>query len=111
VILMVSKAANITDTAANIHQWTLRQTVTPDRLAGRVTAGQRFIVYGACAIGAVASGVIGSAIGVRAALFVFATGMIVSPLAGAFTALRSVREQPADVDERPRSRNVERSAA
>lgn len=112
VILMVSRAANgITDTAANIHQWTLRQTVTPDRLAGRVTAGQRFLVYGACAIGAVASGAVGSAIGVRAALFVFATGMVVSPLAGAFTALRSVREQPADVDERPRSCNVERSAA
>jgi Na+/melibiose symporter-like transporter len=100
LILMVSKAANgITDTAANIHQWTLRQTVTPDRLAGRVTAGQRFLVYGACAIGAVASGVVGSAIGVRAALFVFAAGMTVSPLVGAFTALRSVREQPADVDE------------
>ena len=100
VILMVSKALNgITDTAANIHQWTLRQTVTPDRLAGRVTAGQRFLVYGACAIGAVASGALGSVIGVRAALFVFAIGMVASPLVGVFTALRSVREQPADVDE------------
>jgi MFS family permease len=102
IVLMVSKALNgITDTAANIHQWTLRQTVTPDRLAGRVTAGQRFLVYGACALGAVASGVVGSTVGVRAALFVFAIGMIVSPLVGVFTALRSVREQPADVDEEP----------
>ena len=100
LVLMVSKAANgITDTAANIHQWTLRQSVTPDRLAGRVTAGQRFLVYGACAVGAVASGAIGSAIGVRATLFVFAAGMVAAPLVGVFTVLRGVREQPADVDE------------
>jgi hypothetical protein len=38
-------------------------------------------------------------IGVRAALFIFALGMIASPLVGVFTALRGVREQSADVDE------------
>lgn len=47
---------------------------------GRVTAGHRFIVYGACALGAFASGALGSIIGVRAALAVFAIGIIVSPL-------------------------------
>ena len=42
---------------------------------------------------------IGSAIGVRATLFVFAVGMVAAPLAGVLTALRGVREQPVDVDE------------
>jgi MFS family permease len=100
LILMIGKAfGGITDTAANIHQWTLRQTVTPDRLAGRVTAGQRFVVYGAYAVGALASGAVGSAIGVRAALFVFAIGMIVSPFLGVFSPLRRLREQPPEADD------------
>lgn len=89
----------LSETVANIHQWTLRQAVTPDRLAGRVTAGHRFIVYGACALGAVSSGALGSLIGVRAALFVFAIGIIVSPLLAVSSPLSSLREQPADVDE------------
>ena len=87
--------------AANIHQWTLRQVVTPDRLAGRVTAGHRFLVYGACALGAVASGGLGSVVGVRAALFVFAVGMLVSPLIALPSPLRDLRDQPADVDDHP----------
>ena len=39
-------------TVANIHQWSPRQAVTPDALQGRVTASQRFLVYGATSIGA-----------------------------------------------------------
>ena len=102
-MLMLGKAfAGITQTAGNIHQWTLRQTVTPDRFAGRVTAGHRFIVYGACAVGAFVGGAFGSAIGVRDALFVLAVGMLASPLIGVFSPLRNLRRQPADVDdERP----------
>jgi MFS family permease len=55
-VLLLGKAfGGRTETVANIHQWTLRQAVTPDRLSGRVTAGHRFIVYGACALGALAA--------------------------------------------------------
>jgi hypothetical protein len=60
VILGLSKAfEGITDTVANIHQWSLRQIVTPDQLSGRVTAGHRFAVYGAAAVGALAGGALG----------------------------------------------------
>jgi hypothetical protein len=88
----------VTDTSANVHQWTLRQAATPDRVQGRVTAGHRFTVYGA---GAVAAGAVGSILGVRAALFLFAAGMIISPLLGLATPIRTVRRQPADVDDQP----------
>jgi hypothetical protein len=99
-ILVLAKAlGGLTDTTANVQQWTLRQAVTPDRLQGRVTAGHRFTVYGAGAIGAVAAGGLGSVVGVRVALYVFAAGMIVAPLLGLLTPIRSVREQPADADE------------
>jgi hypothetical protein len=69
--------------------------VTPDRLAGRVTAVHRFVVYGACTVGAVAGGAVGSSIGVRNALLLLATGMLVSPLAGVFSPLRDLHRQPS----------------
>ncbi len=99
-VLMLGRALDgVAETVANIHQWTLRQAVTPDRLAGRVTAGHRFIVYGACALGAFASGALGSVIGVRGALLVFAVGITLSPLLGLSSGLRDLHDQPADVDE------------
>jgi MFS family permease len=95
VILALSKAfEGITDTVANIHQWSLRQVVTPDRLAGRVTAGHRFAVYGAGAAGALVGGALGTALGLRPALFVCAVGALLSPLLAVFSPLRQLREQP-----------------
>jgi hypothetical protein len=62
-------------------------------------ASHRFIVYGACAIGALVSGGLASVVGVRVALFAFAGGMIASPLVGLFSPLRGVRDQPTDIDD------------
>jgi MFS family permease len=95
VILALSKAfEGVTDTVANIHQWSLRQVVTPDHLAGRVTAGHRFAVYGAGAAGALAGGALGTALGLRPALFLCAVGALLSPLLAVFSPLRRLREQP-----------------
>jgi MFS family permease len=94
-ILVLSKAfEGVTDTVANIHQWSLRQVVTPDHLAGRVTAGHRFAVYGAGAAGALVGGALGSAAGLRPALLVCAIGALLSPLLAVFSPLRRLREQP-----------------
>ena len=76
---------------ANIHQWTLRQTVTPDHLHGRVTASHRFLVYGSGAIGAVLGGVLGSMTDLRTAIFLCALGALVARLAAVFTSLRHYR--------------------
>jgi hypothetical protein len=93
-MLAVSKAfEGITDTVANIHQWSLRQVVTPDHLAGRVTAGHRFTVYGASAVGALAGGALGGALGLRPALLICAVGALLSPLPAVFSPLRRLREQ------------------
>jgi predicted MFS family arabinose efflux permease len=96
VILGLSKAfEGITDTVANIHQWSLRQIVTPDHLSGRVTAGHRFAVYGAAAVGALAGGALGGVVGLRGALLLCALGALASPLLAVFSPLRRLREQPA----------------
>ena len=98
VVLLASANAfgAFTHTIANVQQWSLRQTVTPDHLAGRVTAGHRFIVYGAGAIGAMLGGVVGSAMGLRPALFLCAAGMLVGPVIAFASPLRRLRDQPVD---------------
>lgn len=97
VMLAAAKAFGaLAFTVANIHQWSLRQAVTPDELAGRVTAGQRFIVYGGGSLGALFSGALGGAVGLRPALFVCVLGSILAPVWGYFSPLRQLREQPTD---------------
>ena len=91
-VLATAKAAGaLTDTVANIHQWSLRQAVTPDDLAGRVTAGHRFIVYG---VGALLGGVLGGAVGLRRALLLCAAGSLLAPLVAVFSPLRRLHDQP-----------------
>ena len=98
-LLAAAKALGaLTFTVANIHQWSLRQAVTPDHLAGRVTAGQRLIVYGGGSLGALIGGGLGGAIGVRPALFVCVLGSILAPLWTLFSPLPRLREQPAPAE-------------
>jgi hypothetical protein len=81
-------------TVANIHQWSLRQVVTPDHLLGRVTASHRFIVYGIEAIGALLGGVLGGVIGLRAAIALCAICATLGPFWAVWSPLRRLRVQP-----------------
>jgi MFS family permease len=115
IMLAIGKALGaLTFTVANIHQWSLRQAVTPDELAGRVTAGQRFIVYGGGSLGALLGGVLGSSVGVRTALLICVLGAILAPLPAFFSPLRQVREQSDSTEhldsgaERPETEDARR---
>lgn len=59
----------------NVVLVSFRQSVTPDRLLGRMTASFRFLLMGALAVGAAAAGVIGEAVSPRAALAAGATAI------------------------------------
>lgn len=95
VLLLAKGFEGVAATVANIHQWTLRQVVTPDHLAGRVTAGHRFMVYGAGAIGAVIGGALGEAVGLRTTLLVCGIGGLLSPLLILGSPLRRLRTSPS----------------
>ena len=72
----------------------LQQSMTPDRLQGRVNVVLRVAFLGAIPIGALAGGALGETIGLRPTLFVAAGGEL---LAGAFllcSAVSAVREPP-----------------
>ena len=58
----------------NITQVSLRQTVTPTRMQGRMNATMRFVVWGALPLGSLVGGVLGRVIGLQGTLWVSALG-------------------------------------
>ena len=68
-----------------INETSLRQTITPDRLLGRVTAGMHLMAGGIGPLGALVGGFLGGAIGLRPTLVVAALG---GGILGAFWLLR-----------------------
>lgn len=63
---------------SNIHAVSLRQTVTPGRLLGRMNASYRFVVTGVAPIGALLGGFLGSAFGLQTTLIIGAAGTLLA---------------------------------
>jgi hypothetical protein len=61
--------------AFNVNAITLRQVVTPTRLLARMNATYRMLIWGAPPVGAVAGGLLGSAVGLRAAVLISLVAM------------------------------------
>ena len=62
-------------------------------------ASHRFVVYSAWAFGALAGGTLGRVLGLRAALVVCATGVLMAFSSLLFSPLRHLREHSADADD------------
>ena len=73
----------------------LRQTITPDRLLGRVNASVRFVGIGTFFIGALLGGALAEAIGLRWALAAGASSVIFGALWLAASPIARLREMPA----------------
>ncbi len=58
----------------NINQVSLRQSLTPDRLLGRMNASVRFLIWGTMPLGSLAGGLLGSLLGLHATLWIGAVG-------------------------------------
>ena len=84
----------IARTMFNITQLSLRQAITPDRLQGRVNATMRFMMWGVTPLGALSGGLLGTAIGLRPALFIGAVGVLVAFAWVGFTEVGRLRDQP-----------------
>jgi MFS family permease len=85
----------------NINQVSLRQAITPDRLLGRMNASIRFIVWGILPIGSLIGGALGETAGIFPTLVISSVGLLLSFLWVLFSPVRSLREQPAPVEETP----------
>ncbi|MDQ7905176.1 MFS transporter [Phytohabitans sp. ZYX-F-186] len=70
---------------------TMRQTITPSRMRGRVNASFRFVTIGVIPIGAVGAGLLGDWIGLHNALYVSAIGTPLALLWLIFSPVPKVR--------------------
>lgn len=64
--------------AGTVNVLSLRQTITPDRMLGRVSATTRFLSAGSVPIGSLLGGFLGGVIGIRETLVVGCFGMLLS---------------------------------
>jgi MFS family permease len=81
----------------NIAQVSFRQAICPDRLLGRMNASVRFVVWGTIPVGSLVGGLLGTAIGVRGALWIGAIGLVLAPAFVVFSPLRKLRDLPTEV--------------
>jgi MFS family permease len=79
---------------ANVNQLTLRQSITPQRLLGRMNSVTRFMYWGTIPIGSALGGVIAQSVGLRATLFGAATGSFLAGIPICLSPIRSLRALP-----------------
>lgn len=79
----------------NVIVVSLRQTVTPGRLLGRVNSGYRLFAWGSRPLGAAAGGLLGEALGLRAVFLIMAVLSL-----GLLLGMRVVTNEAMDAAER-----------
>ncbi|MEU5940565.1 hypothetical protein ABZ807_15565 [Micromonospora sp. NPDC047548] len=78
----------------NVIGVSLRQRATPDALLGRMNAVFRFLLFGATAVGAALSGLLGQYASVHTALWIGAAGAALTWLPIFCSPLRALAEPP-----------------
>jgi MFS family permease len=82
-------------TVSGIIGVSVRQAVTPAGLIGRMTAAFQFVGFGVVALGALAGGLVGQALGLRTGLLIGAVGIQGTIAWMALTGLPRVRSLPS----------------
>ena len=86
-------------TAAAIDETSLRQTITPDHMLGRVNASMNVLGEGIGTLGLLAGGVLGELIGLRATVAVAALGGLLGCVWIICSPLPRLRELPAPAED------------
>ena len=86
--------------AITVFAWTIRQTLTPTAMLGRMNGAFRFMVTGIMPFGAFFGGWLGDRVGIRVTLIISAIGLILISVTSCFTPLRRLRSLAHRVEER-----------
>lgn len=90
-----SVVANLGGALWGVGQMSVRQAIIPAHLFARATAARRLPIYTTQLAGAALGGVLGTAIGLRATLFLGALGLVAAALILWASPIRALREMPA----------------
>ncbi len=82
----------------NVNQVSLRQSITPDRLLGRMNASMRVIVWGTIPLGSIIGGALGDAIGLRPTIVIGTVLGLSAFLWIFFSPVRKLKAVPAAPD-------------
>jgi MFS family permease len=85
----------------NVNQLTLRQSITPERLQGRMNAIVRFMYWSPQAIGYALGGGLAATVGLRDAFWVASVGATAAMVPLAFSPLRRLEALPEPVSAEP----------
>lgn len=85
--------------AYNIAQVSLRQTLCPERVLGRMNATMRFLTWGVMPLGALLGGALGAGAGTRPTLWAAQIGELLVPLVLLASPLRRIRAPLAGAHE------------
>jgi len=96
VILLGQACAGVGMALFGVPQRTLRQSLAPPHLLGQVTASWRTLVIGGQTLGAAASGVLATGVGVRPTLLLSSAGMLGGLLIAALSPIRTLRNLPEE---------------
>jgi hypothetical protein len=78
----------------NILTTSLRQSIVPDRLLGRVNSAHRFVAWGALPVGALLGGFLGRSFGLRLPFLAASVVLALMGLAAAFMFVRQAAAAP-----------------
>ena len=87
-------ALSASGAAVTVFAWTIRQSMTPSELLGKMNGAFRFCVTGIMPFGALFGGGLGSMIGIRQTMIVSAIGLLASCLVASYSHLRRLKTLP-----------------
>lgn len=91
VFMIVQQFGDGGETVFRINETSLRQTLAPAHVLGRVNGSMRFVALGATLLGSLVGGLLGQQIGARATLVAGATGVVLTALMLGLSPVRRVR--------------------
>jgi MFS family permease len=95
LLIIAQFGFGIGSTTFGISQVSLRQTITPDQLQGRMNAVMQVISFGVVPVGALIGGVLGEAVGPRSTLLLGAAGEMLAIIWLLLSPVLLRRQQPA----------------
>jgi predicted MFS family arabinose efflux permease len=96
-ILALAQLGDLSFSIYDIAELSLRQTIAPPQLLGRVNSAMHLMFRGVMPAGALVGGALAQFIGLRPAMFVGAAGFLLSTLWLVFSPVRHLHELPQQV--------------